>query len=191
MGLASVYYDTITFLSAKWKQENLLTSEDFLFIGNSDWAVKIAKLLDAPREHTINKHLACECRNFIIFLICQGNATRSSNIINMTLQHVNEAKTSKEFDSNAPAMIMKSDIYKTSIIYGDKLIVVPSDVFLQIQNYIEFVRPVLISDDKKPDDKRLLFTSSRPKEGTDGRMTTSNVAQGTASVFERSGMSGK
>ncbi|XP_066923244.1 uncharacterized protein [Clytia hemisphaerica] len=152
----------------KWKQENLLTSEDFLFIGNSDWAVKIAKLLDAPREHTINKHLACECRNFIIFLICQGNATRSSNIINMTLQHVNEAKTSKEFDSNAPAMIMKSDIYKTSIIYGDKLIVVPSDVFLQIQNYIKFVRPVLMSDDKKPDDKRLLFTSSRPKEGTDG-----------------------
>ncbi|XP_066921309.1 uncharacterized protein [Clytia hemisphaerica] len=187
---------------SKWKQENLLTNEDFIKIGSSPWAVKTAEILNDPQKAELNKNVACDCLNLLIFLICQGNATRSSNIVNMSLEHMDEAQTASEYESNNPAMILKSELYKTSIIYGDKLIVLPNDLFSQLTNYIKFIRPTIIKDDNLPQDKRPIFTSTRPKKKSksdrsndetykDNYMVSSNVSKACTSTFVKSGMKGK
>ena len=122
--------------------------------------------------------------------IFKGNAIRPSNIVNMNLQHVDEAVSAAELTINAKAMVMKSEIYKTSIIYGDKLIVIPSDVWVQLGNYVKHIRPLLIDDESALQHDRMLFTSMRVPEGENGEMTTSSVSKACSAVYSQSELGG-
>uniref|UniRef100_A0A7M6DR57 Tyr recombinase domain-containing protein n=1 Tax=Clytia hemisphaerica TaxID=252671 RepID=A0A7M6DR57_9CNID len=174
----------------RWKQKHLLSMDDFIDIGNSKHAVAVGNLLDNPGE--VCKSISVtDLRNLLIFLIVMINAARSSNISEMTLEQLNNAVESDEYISNLPGMVVRSDLYKTSHIYGEKLLLLPKDVFRQIQNYVKYFRPTLINDDEKPDNERYLFTSSRIKKGDSGKMTTSNVASACSKVYEKSGIGGE
>ncbi|XP_066928008.1 uncharacterized protein [Clytia hemisphaerica] len=80
----------------KWKKENLLTMADFIAIGSTPYVVKLGKILEDPLSSKLTTNLVSECRNLLIFIICQGNAARSSNIQEITLEHIDNAKSSKE-----------------------------------------------------------------------------------------------
>ena len=111
--------------------------DDFIKIGSSQFALNVACVLEEPAKFSHFLRLkVTDLRNMLIFLIIMGNAARSSNIIEMTLQHVNEAVESDKFVSNDSAMVLVSDIYKTSMIYGEKLMLLPKDIFKQLKTYI-------------------------------------------------------
>ena len=57
----------------------------------------------------------------------------------MTVQHVLDAKDDEEFE----AMVIKSVKYKTSMLYGAKLMVVPKDIHQLLKMYINVLRPIL------------------------------------------------
>uniref|UniRef100_A0A7M5UPK2 Uncharacterized protein n=2 Tax=Clytia hemisphaerica TaxID=252671 RepID=A0A7M5UPK2_9CNID len=186
----------------KWKQENLLSMDDFIRIGSSDHAIAMEKILNDPdsSEIKLTRSIAIQCRDLLIFLICQGNAARSSNICEMTIADFEEAKEASEYTSNKNAMVMVSDLYKTSMIYGAKLIILPGDIFLEMRNYIKFLRPLLITDDTTDGHNRYIFTSSRVKvdkkaekktKSETGKMTSSNVANACSSVYIKAEMGDK
>ena len=58
----------------------------------------------------------------------------------MTIQHVYDAIEDPEF---VGAMTIKSDKYKTSILYGTKIMVIPTDLYAMICMYIKKIRPIL------------------------------------------------
>ena len=53
------------------------------------------------------------------------------------------------------------NIYKVSIIYGAKLILVSENLFHHIKLYIRYLRPILIDDKHRLDRERYLFVSSK------------------------------
>lgn len=128
----------------------------------------------------------------------QGNAARSSNIQEITLEHIDNAKSSKEYITNGTsAMVVASEKYKTSLIYGEKLLVIPGDVWVLLMNYIKHMRPLVIQDDNAEPCKRFLFTSTRQTktnkkrkntaEQKSKKMTTSLVSSACSTLFEKSG----
>lgn len=68
-------------------------------------------------------------------------------------------------------LIFRSEYYKTSLLYGDKMLLMSHDLFSQLNKYITFLRPLIVPDP----DCSYVFTSSRynPKEP---RMTHSLVS---------------
>ena len=57
----------------------------------------------------------------------------------MTVKHVVEAQKDDEFE----AMVIKSPKYKTSMLYGAKLMVLPLDIYKLLRMYIKTLRPIL------------------------------------------------
>ena len=76
-------------------------------------------------------------------MIALINAARASNIFNITLNHVNLATEDQEFKG---AMIFRSPKYKTSMLYGTKLLLVPNDLYNFLKKYIDFCRPIILGE---------------------------------------------
>uniref|UniRef100_A0A7M5XG57 Uncharacterized protein n=1 Tax=Clytia hemisphaerica TaxID=252671 RepID=A0A7M5XG57_9CNID len=165
--------------------------------GNTDYVVNLGKLLNDPSsvDKRLTPFLVSECRNLLIFIICQGNAARSSNKAEMTLQHIDEAVKSSDYVSNGYAMVVKSEKYKTSLIYGEKLLVIPNAVFHQIKMYIEHLRPIIIKDEALEQCDRFLFNSTKAGKKQDKnasrKMTSSLVASACTSLFIKCGFGDK
>ena len=64
-------------------------------------------------------------RNYLIVMLTITNAARASNLMNITVSDVTDAKKHEEM----PAFVFKSTKYKTSIIYGSKIMLVPEDLY--------------------------------------------------------------
>ena len=93
----------------------------------------------------------------LLVLVAVLNAARSSNLCNITLKEFNNAYDDKEYNSK----VMKNANYKTSLIYGGKLIVLNKDIHTLLKQYIDYYRPKIIEDAIEDDNKRFIFNTSR------------------------------
>lgn len=82
-------------------------------------------------------------------MICVIIATQTSNII------------SNRTTGYPDAVVFQSKKYKTSLLYGTKVILIPKDMFAEMKTYVSQLRAHLNHDDDKSDSDRPLFTSSR------------------------------
>ena len=67
----------------------------------------------------------------------------------MTISDVKNAKVDEEFPN---ARTIKSSKYKTSLLYGTKIMVLPLDIYNLLMTYIEFIRPFLTKNYKAEDE---------------------------------------
>jgi hypothetical protein len=112
-----------------------------------------------------------------------GNGARASNLQNITIYDLNSAEIDEEFD----AVCVRSSMYKTSLLYGEKKLLFGRDLFKQITFYVENLRPMITKDELEEDHKRFLFTTSRKKEQT-CQMTQSAVSNCLTKAFELAGV---
>ena len=86
---------------------------------------------------------------------------------------------------------MKSENYKTSIIYGEKIIVCGRDVQAMLKMYIKEIRPFLITkggtlsvETEKSKSEQYVFTT----RGNDSIMKHKDISAGLTSSFRKAGM---
>ena len=113
----------------EWKADNLITPQDTEKYGNSEHVQRIIKLFNS-KDAFISLDDARHCRNFIMYMITTANACRSSNIVNITLHDIQEATTDENFIG---AKVIKSRRYKTSMLYGTKIILLSEAVYYYVQ----------------------------------------------------------
>ena len=166
---------------ADFKLDNLILPSDFVALGRSKQGAKIVFDLNGADAVTA-PHYTTEqinaCRNYLMAMICITNATRASNLINLTLQDLKEAKHDAEFD----ALCILSKKYKTSLLYGRKAIVLPEELYGQLSNFVTHLRPRIAdaSDATLPDDEKAIFLCS----GSGSRMTHSTISNGLTHLFK-------
>ena len=90
--------------------------------------------------------------------IALGNAVRSSNLINLNYRELKDVALAPEYNN---ARSIKSLNYKTSLLYGEKMILLPEVLYQLLVIYFEKLRPLFIQDDNEEDHERFIFTSSR------------------------------
>ena len=113
------------------------------------------------------------------------NRIWASNFINVTLQETQSAKKYEELD----ALVFKNNKYKTSLIYGATVILVPTLTDHHIQLYVKYLRPTLILDIHKALRDRHLFASSKNDETKNtSKMIHSLVTTRFSKCFERAGV---
>ena len=179
---------------SRWKLKNLLSIAEIQKYGEASEIKEVNNILDGKVKLSPKKreklNQVTRSRNHLMLVTCLINATRSSNLANMTLYDVENAT----LDTSYNAFCVRSENYKTSLLYGDKLMLFPNDIFLQLQFYIKELRPVLTDDANKKNYERYVFTSSRAsadqlKKQSNQKMTSSLVASSCASAFSLSGVS--
>ena len=136
---------------------------------------------DKGKEINVSWQQVIHARNYIMFMVTLYNACRSSNLINMTLYDFNMATTHEDFPN---AKVVKSKRYKTSMLYGTKMVVFNEALHRHTELYIKHLRPLIISDDGFDDKERFLFTSSKASKSTKTTaMTQSLVSNSLTSTF--------
>ena len=75
------------------------------------------------------------------------------------MKDVREAKDDEEYEN---AKTIKSKKYKTSMLYGTKLMVLPKDVYGLLIMYIDKIRPILTSN-YAAEDKKLGTYLTKPR----------------------------
>ena len=78
----------------------------------------------------ITKRFAQQVRDYLISNLCVMNGLRASNIIHLTMSDVFDAHKAEKYPGY---MVFINSNYKTSTIYGEKVIVLPDNVFRHIQ----------------------------------------------------------
>ena len=85
------------------------------------------------------------------------NVLHAMNIIKITLIEAQSATKHEEFG----AYVFKNNKYKTSLIYGLKIILAPTLTHHHIQLYLKFLRPLLVLDSHRAPKDRHLFVPSK------------------------------
>ena len=107
---------------------------------------------------TINKQKAIEVRDYLMVSLTYFNCLRASDLESITLEDVGKIKSNDKIDRTH---VLKNKKYKTSMLYGAKIILLSQTHLQKIKFYIENIRPYVTKDDKKHPSQRCLFTSSR------------------------------
>ena len=117
----------------EYKASHLITPDMTLAWGRSNHIQVLRQLIQHLK---VNPHVkisplkACHICNYIMTVIVLGKVTRGSNIIEFSVEDFDTA-----YPSELPnAMKIFSERYKTSIIYGKKIIHVPLEIFDELQN---------------------------------------------------------
>lgn len=121
----------------------LISTNEFQQYGCSDHVIHVCKqlqeVMDDP-ETFISFHEAIDIRNYLMLNICIVNCLRASNLINMTIHDFQQAKKDNEIQGAYRFYINK---YKTSLVYGEKVILVSDTLYDQMNSYITHVRPII------------------------------------------------
>ena len=129
--------------------------------GNSDFVKDIVDLLNKVgkegEEAKISLKDVIHVRDHLILTITFINALRVSNIINVTLKEVEAAKKHDEFD----AFAFKKNKYKTSLIFGEKIVLIPTLTYHHIKLYLKYLRPLILLDSHRVLRNRYLFVGSK------------------------------
>ena len=70
------------------------------------------------------------------------NGLRASNVIELRVKDALNAVTNKEYPGQK---IIENEKYKTSSIYGEKLVAIPDALYQQLLLHIEHCRPMLLN----------------------------------------------
>ena len=173
----------------RFKSSVLISTNEFQQYGCSDHVIHVCKqlqeVLDDP-ETFISFHEAIDIRNYLMLNICIVNCLRASNLINMTIHDFQQAKKDNEIQG---AYRFYNNKYKTSLVYGEKVILVSDTLHDQMNSYITHVRPIITDDKFRSAKLRYIFTSST--EDTKARelmnqMNHSLVSKCLSRSFEKS-----
>ena len=99
----------------------------------------------------ITKIKAIELRNYILVMMSLANAVRASNIMNITIYDFQKARQDKEI---LKCKVIESKNYKTSLLYGTKVIACSEDLYRRMTLYIEHARPLMVDDKLFPPEQR-------------------------------------
>ena len=125
------------------KVKRLMTPSHMIKYGRSSYVQGLIKKIDRimkGQPEKLTKRFCQQVRDYVITDLCVMNGLRASNIIELRVSDIKEAHTSDEYPGY---MVFTNSLYKTSTIYGEKVIVLPKDVFKHVQFYVETARPVL------------------------------------------------
>lgn len=168
----------------KFKKATLLTDTIIREYGSAEGVKHLSQVLSGNCQPINNKKamktLATKCRNHLMVMLCLGNALRASNLINITMQDIDDATENEEFGG---ALTISSEFYKTSMLYGEKIILFPKAIFSQTTFYIKHLRKYLTDDSESPQNQRKLFTTASKQD-----MSNSVVSNCLTSAFKLSGV---
>ena len=173
----------------EFKSNIFINAEDFQKYGSSEFVkdtVDVLNKLDVEGEQVkTNLQDAVNVRDHLMLTLTYINALRASNLINITLKEIQAAKQHDEQD----ALVFKNNKYKTSLIYGAKVILAPTLTNHHIQLYIKYLRPSLILDSHRALRDRHLFVSSK-KDETKKTCTMSHslIRTRMSKCFEKAGI---
>ena len=173
----------------EFKSNIFINPVDFQEYGSSDFVkdnVDILTKLDREGEEAkITLQDAIDIRDHLMLSLTFINALRASNLMNITLKEVQAAKKHGELD----AFVFKNNKYKTSLIYGAKIILVPTLTYHHVQLYIKFLRPTILLDSHRALRDRYLFVASKQDTGkTLGTVSHSLITARLSRCFEKAGI---
>ena len=134
------------------KKKRLMTPSHMISYGRSSFVRSLTKKLNGRKKEVFTTRFCQQVRDYIIVNLCIMNGLRSSNIIELRVEDVMEA-TSAEGNPGYTSMINSK--YKTSTIYGEKVIVMPNTLFDQLCIYKDIIRGLL-----NPASQDYLFVSA-------------------------------
>ena len=131
---------------------------------------KFKEIVDDPDTFSTFQD-AIDMRNYLMVTICIVNCLRASNLMNMTIYDFQQAKSDAEIKG---AYRFYNNKYKTSLVYGEKVILVSESLYDQIKTFITYVRPILTDDKFRSAKLRYIFTSSVNDEKRGELMSQTN-----------------
>ena len=173
----------------EFKSNIFINAVDFQEYGSSDFVkdnVDILTKLDREGEEAkTTLQDAIDIRDHLMLSLTFINALRASNLMNITLKEVQAAKKHGELD----ALVFKNNKYKTSLIYGAKIVLVPTLTYHHIQLYVKFLRPMILLDSHRALRDRYLFVASKQDTGkTLGTISHSLITDRLSRCFEKAGI---
>ena len=165
----------------KTKLKRLMTPSHMIKYGRSLHVQGMMKCLNKKMNNQENKlkptkRFSQQVRDYLIANICIMNGLRASNIRELRIRDVFDASTNLEYPGYK---VFVNSTYKTSTIYGEKVIALPVNIFKHLEFYIQQLLPIL-----NPSDPSFLFVSSdaeKMSHGAIGSALTSTFKQ--AKVF--------
>ncbi|XP_065656600.1 uncharacterized protein LOC136081998 [Hydra vulgaris] len=149
----------------KIKLKRLMTPSHMIKYGRSVHVQRIIKSLNKKincndNKLKLTKRFSQQVRDYLIANICIMNGLRASNIIELRTQDVFDATTNPEYPGYK---VFVNSTYKTSTIYGEKVIALPLDIFKHLEFYIQELLPIL-----NPSEASFLFISFDAEKMTHG-----------------------
>jgi len=144
----------------KFKQRQLMTAKHLIAYGRSTFVQSLIKklnLLENSDSVAFSTGFATDIRGYFMVNLCAMNGLRNSNLCNLQLEDVENYTLDPKYPGH---MIVSNDDYKTSTIYGEKLIVIPKCIYKHVLLYIKYLRPKI----SKKKSKYLFITSSPNNE---------------------------
>lgn len=173
---------------SEWKCDNLLSPSDVKMFCQSEFVQTELQYVRSLVKGSVgaDKEHAVAVRNIIMVQVCLMNACRASNLQNITLLDVDDAKEDVDFPGS---WNIKSTRYKTSMLYGTKMITLTADLYGLLKYFVSLLRPVLVDDKMLASERRYLFVSSRPTLTQSGcPMSHSLISNCLSSAFRASGV---
>ena len=187
------YTDQRQQVMSKHKSDKLIAANKFQSYGSSkdikELNAGLRSLTTSPKSVKLSKQKAIDVRDYLTVSVTYFNCLRVSNLMNITLADISRMKLHNEIDG---AHVITNTKYKTSMIYGAKIILISATHAEQIQLYIEHLRPFVSKDDQKDESQRFLFTSSRisTEKPLGQQMDHSAIANAMASSFKKAKLFG-
>ena len=157
------------------KVRYLLLPSHFIDYGRSRHVQKLVNVANKEKKEHFSKSFAIQFRDYLITTMTITNGLRASNIINLSLKDILEAKTVKGYEGHK---VITNSNYKTSTIYGEKFIVLPDVTVKHSLFYINTLRAKL---NKQADKSKRLFL---PNSMSSVEFTATNVSSALTASFK-------
>ena len=128
----------------KIKLKRLITPKHMIAYGKSSYirnlVFQISELSRKKEEKKSTVRFAQKVRDYLITNLCIMNGLRSSNIIELRVDDILEATRSEDYPGY---MVFVNSTYKTSTIYGEKVLVLPDSIFVHMKTYVDHLRSLV------------------------------------------------
>ena len=174
----------------EFKSNILINPSDFQKYGESEFVKNIFDLMNLidkeGEEAKLNIQDAIDVRDYLTLTMAFINVLKASNLINVSSKEINSVKKHEELTD---AYMFKNNKYKTSLIYGTKIVLVDSITYHHILLYIKFLRPLLILDGHRSlKDKYVFIASSKDISKEPGPMLHSLITTKMSRCFDKAGV---
>ena len=157
------------------KKKNLMTPDHMIRYGRSRHVQGLIKVFRSfSNTSKVSLRCATDARDYLMVEIALMNGLRASNLIQLHLKDAENAYGHKDYPGQ---MVIENSKYKTSSIYGEKLIVLPQALYQQLQKYIKYCRPLFTIGKKS---SRLFLPTS-----DSCKLNQSNVSSSLSSSFQK------
>ena len=160
-----------------FKRSNVLTQSVMDKYFNSKHVKEVRKKL-LNLDYLPTKVDVVDARDYLLIMICMFNATRASNLINMMCSDVDGMVQDATFPD---AWCFKSDRYKTSLLYGTKVIIVDEPLKHELEKFVMDYVPVL---------SPMTDATKQPLFGTirKSKISHSAISNGMSKSFRKAGV---